>query len=392
MLAPTRMPDDNPQRPRRGTGRVTLQHVARACGVSPSAVSIVLNQTPLSLHMAEDTRRRVQETAERLGYRPNILARFLRKQRSEMVGIMVFDIADPFCTQILQGIQEELLATDYLPVIMDAQNQREHFERYLELLVDRRVDGVIVVANWLFVQIDTLRDFEKNGLPAVMVGREYSSQTTSSVLVDNEQGGYLALEHLYRLGHRRISVIRGPASLQDSERRWRGIRRFAAEVKLRLDPALVRKLPDAANPFAGYEGGHAAVDSILREGRQFTAVLAFDDLTACGAIRALREHDLLCPDDVSVIGFDDVPFAALTMPRLTTVRQHMKELGALSARTLLEAIRALIAADAAANGRDSGRTPRKAKVLPPQFIQPHVVQRESTASLPAPSERERKRR
>src|SRR5271165_3584793 len=141
---------------------VTLLYVARAIGFSASTVSIVLNNAPLSRHVALKTKEHIRKTALEMGYHPDAFARSLRRRRSHTIGVLVFDISDPFCLSLLRGIEQTLYTTPYLPIIMDADNRREQFERYLEMLLERRVEGVVVVANWLFAVIDPLSKIEKN--------------------------------------------------------------------------------------------------------------------------------------------------------------------------------------------------------------------------------------
>ncbi len=175
------------------SGRITLADVARESGFSSSTVSIVLNEAPLSRYVAAKTKVLIKETSKRLGYRPDAFARSLRRRRSLTIGIMVFDISDPFCTLILKGIQKTLQPTGYLPIIMDAYNEPKQFERYLEMMLERRLEGLIIVANWLFADIEMFGDLERERIPMVMVGRSMSIGSMSSVMVDNEAGGYAAL-------------------------------------------------------------------------------------------------------------------------------------------------------------------------------------------------------
>ncbi len=329
------------QEKKAGSGRTTLADVARASGFSVSTVSIVLNEAPLSRYVAEQTKQLIRKQAKQMGYRPDAFARSLRKQRSQTIGIMVFDISDPFCTLILKGIETVLAPTSYLPVIMDAHNEVKQFERYLEMLLERRVEGLIVVANWLFVDIQPLVNLEKERIPTILVGQKMQSGSMSSIMVDNEAGGYLALQHLYELGHREIAVVRGPIHLPDSNKRWAGMKRFAREARLKLAPKLIVDLPDNTDPNAGFDEGYAATQTLLNAKRRFTAIVAFDDMTAFGVVRALRQSGLRVPEDCSVIGFDDVPHAALLSPSLTTIRQPMAEMGRLAAKQLLQRTEAI---------------------------------------------------
>jgi len=346
---------------------VTLRDVAQESGVSAATVSIVLNNAPLARYIPPSTKDRIERAAKKLGYRPKDVSRFLSAKRNRTVGVMVFDITDPFCTLILRGIENSLYQASYLPILTDVHNQRGRFERYLEVLLARQVEALVFVANWLFVDIDLLADLEKRNIPAVMIVRELSG-SISSVMVDNEAGAHLAIEHLYSLGHRKIGFIRGPKMLADSAPRWRGVRSFARSVGLEIDPTLVVDLPDSLDPNSGFEGGFKITEEFLKHKKRFTAVMAFDDMTAFGAIRGLARAGLKVPEDCSVIGFDDVMLAGLSVPSLTTVRQPMEALGSAAVGIVLEAINSAI------EEREFEVVHRK---LPPE-----LVVRESTRSVP----------
>src|SRR5579862_4495988 len=159
---------------------VTMRDVAKASGFSPATVSIVLNNAPLARYIAPATKKRIEEAAKKLGYRPNAMARFLRSKRSHSVGVMFFDITDPFCTPILRGIENTLYQSSYVPIFADAQNQKNRFERYLEMLLEHHVDALIVVANWLFVDIQLLADVSKRNIPATTIGWELPGDTVGS--------------------------------------------------------------------------------------------------------------------------------------------------------------------------------------------------------------------
>src|SRR6266404_3087444 len=206
---------------------VTIRDVAKESGFSSTTVSIVLNNAPLARYIPAVTKKRIERAAQKLGYRPNQFARSLRSKRSHTVGVMVADMTDPYCTLVLRGIENTLYQSSYLPILTDVHNERSRFERYLEMLLDRRIEALIVLANWLFVDIDVLGDLEKSNIPTAMIGRELEAGTISSVTVDNELGARAALEHLYSLGHRKIAFIRGPRQLSDTEPRWRGVRTLA---------------------------------------------------------------------------------------------------------------------------------------------------------------------
>jgi len=322
------------------SGVITIRDVARESGYSASTVSIVLNNAPLSRYIPADTKSRIETAARSLGYRPNPLARSLRSQRSNIVGVMVFDIMDPFCTPILRGLENSLYQANFLSLLADAHNEPHRFERYLEMLLDRRVEGLIVIANWLVTDIKVLADLTEKQVPTVIAGREFEINTVSTVSVDNEGGASLALEHLYKLGHRDIAFLRGPKALTSSGQRWKGIRRFAQSSGLSLNAKHIAELPESLDPNSSFEAGTQLTTELLRRSKPFTALLAYDDVTALGALRALKKKGLRVPEDCSVIGFDDVAQAALSVPSLTTIRQPMEAMGAMSAGIVLDAIKA----------------------------------------------------
>ena len=355
------------RRPKSQEANVTIRDVARMSGFSSTTVSIVLNDAPLARYIPPATKNRITSAARKLGYRPNLFARSLRSNRSHTVGVMVFDMTDPYCTLILRGIENALYQASYLPIVTDVQNDRSRFERYLEMLLGRRVEGLIVLANWLFTDVNLLADLQKNSIPSVMIGLELNSDTVSSVIVDNEAGGAAAMEYIYKLGHRQIAVIRGPKTLSDTGPRWKGIRSFAQARGLELNPKLIVDLPESRDPMSGFEGGCRLVEDLLKSRRSFSAVLAFDDMSALGAVRALAKAGRRVPEQCSIVGFDDVPPASLCTPALTTVRQPMEAMGSTSVSILLEAI------DAMQKTRDFSALHRK--------VAPELVVRESTRSV-----------
>ncbi|HVT98364.1 MAG TPA: LacI family DNA-binding transcriptional regulator [Acidobacteriaceae bacterium] len=349
---------------KRASGHVTLSHVARACELSISTVSIVLSEAPLSRHVAEATRQRIRAMASRLGYHPDVHARSLRRRRTQTMGVLAYDLSDPFCIPVVHGIEEALQPAQYFALQVNAQGKRKLFDRYLRMILERRAEGVIVIASWIFEEADLLADIEKNHVPIVIVGRDLTARRIPSVLVDNKAGGVVAMQHLVSLGHRRIAIVRGPEELFDSEPRWQGFRCAAAEAGIDLDPRLVFQLPNRLDPRSSFEGGVQFAKEIVSSGISFTAVLAFDDLTALGMIRGLTEAGLRVPADCSVVGFDDILPAAVATPGLTTIRQPLEEMGQLAAERLLATLNP--------SDSDKKRYPRL------QMLAPQLVVRAST--------------
>jgi LacI family transcriptional regulator len=243
------------------------------------------------------------------------------------------------------------------------------------MLLNLRVEGLIVLANWLFMDVDILADLGKHSIPTVMIGHELKKGPVSSVIVDNETGARMALEHLYALGHREIAFIRGPKGLTDSAPRWRGIRKVADARGLSLDPNLIVDLPESQHPMSGFEAGFALTRRLIETGQQFTALMAFDDMSGFGALRALTQSGIAVPDQVSVIGFDDIAPASLYNPPMTTIRQPLGLMGQMAVEIALQAIK---------GGREAKDRAAIHRRLPPE-----LVVRESTKAL-APSEHARK--
>jgi len=349
----------------RKSGHVTLLDVARACNLSVSTVSIVLSEAPLSKNVAAATRTRIREAARRLGYHPDAYARTLRRRRSQTIGVLAYDLSDPFCTPIVQGIQTGLQPANYLPLLMDAQTQRKLFDSYLKMILEQRAEGVIVIASWVFEETNLMADLEKNHVPIVILGRDLTRRKIDSLLIDNRTGGALALQHLAELGHSQIAVIRGPEELFDSQPRWEGVRKAASDSGVKVDPRLVFQLPGLADPISGFEGGVQLAREMLSTHVPFSAVLAFDDLTALGVMRGLRDAGVRVPEDCSIVGFDDVLPGAVATPGVTTIRQPLKEMGLLAAKWCVEAI----------NTREGG----KARAVQLHKAAPQLVVRGSTA-------------
>lgn len=356
-----------PYSKRRPGSTVTIRDVAEESGFSATTVSIVLNNAPLARYIPSPTKTRIQKAAKKLGYHPNIFAKSLRSKRNHTVGVMVFDVTDPYCTLILRGIENTLYQASYLPILTDAHNERSRFERYLEMLLERRVEALIILANWLLIDINLLADLEKSEIPTVIIGRELESKSISSVIVDEEGGAYAALAHLHGLGHRKIAFVRGPKALLSSKKRWKGIQKFAQDTGLELDQKLIVDLPDQLSPNVGVEDAYRMTEELLKRKRHFTALMAYDDMTALGAIRALTRAGVKVPEQCSVIGFDDVTTAALFVPSLTTVRQPMEAMGAAGVNIILDGI------SARSDNREFASVQRK---LPSE-----LVPRESTRNV-----------
>lgn len=322
-----------------GNTMVTIRDVAEKSGFSVTTVSMVLSDGLAAKRISGRTRTHIWKVAKRLGYRPNLFARSLRSQRSHTVGVIVFDITDAYCTQILRGIENHLRPAGYFPLTTDLQNDRSQFQRCVDLLLGRRVEAMIAIANPAFLNIGLLAEFARRSVPAVVIGHELQRGPVSSIVVDNQSGTRQVLQHLYELGHRTVAFIKGPKSLIDSQQRWQGVESFAHDVSLNINPDLVVEIKGRNST---YVEGCELTEELLQHRPTFTALVAFDDLTACAAIRTLSKAGRRVPKDCSVVGFDDVPGSAFYNPPLTTVQQQLEMQGSLAAEIVEELIRAAV--------------------------------------------------
>ena len=316
---------------------VTLKTLAASLDLSPATVSVVLNRSPVADSIPQSTQDRVFDAARRLKYRPNYLARSLRRQRSFSVGVLVPEISEGYAAGVMSGIEGLLLQEGYFYLVASHRTKHDLLEEYLELLKDRLVEGFILVNTPLEKAPE---------LPAVAVSGHRALEGVTNVVVDHDLAATLALSHLAELGHRRIAFFKGHAHSADTEARWRGIRKAADSRGLELRSELVLELGSEVegkvfSPEESFEEGYAFGRQLLaidpRAGRRpFTALFAFNDVSAIGAMRAFLDAGLSVPDEVSVVGFDDIHSAAFQNPSLTTVRQPLREMGESASRILLE--------------------------------------------------------
>jgi DNA-binding LacI/PurR family transcriptional regulator len=316
-------------------GHVNLKMLAEHLQLSQTTISLVLNNSPSAKSIPKETRQRVLEAAERLNYRPNYFARSLRQSRSMSVGILAPDLSEGYFTRVMSGVVEELTQARYFYFTACHDWQPELMKEYPRMLVERAVDG--------FLLLNTPAELEVP-VPVVAISAHGNEPNVTHIVLDHLQAVEMALKHLYELGHRRIAFMRGPKVIPDSDFRWEGVQVAAQALGLNLDSELITRIDSGSwslktghhpmSPEIGYE----PMKQLLDKTREFTAVFCFNDIAAIGAIRALTEAGLGVPNDVSVVGFDDIQSAAFCTPSLTTVRQPLNEMGKRGAHLLLERI------------------------------------------------------
>ena len=300
-----------------------MKELSAYLGLSQSTVSRVINGGATAHRIAEATQRRVLEGRCNFGYEANIIARSLRQKRTFTVGVLVPEISEGYSTAVLGGIEDALLKEGLFYFVASHRHHDELLEAYPRLMISRAVDGIIAV--------DT-KVSEDIRVPVVAVSGHWHNQNAISVELDHMQAAHQALEHLQKLGHQRIAFIKGQAFSSDTSRRWRAIRENCKAVEYLLHADLTVQL---ISPEPGPDPGHQAAQELLSRKCPFSAIFSFNDVSAIGAISALREAGLQVPRDISVIGFDDVMFAATSHPPLTTVRQPLRQMGQMAAITLL---------------------------------------------------------
>lgn len=302
---------------------IALKELSAYLGLSPSTVSRVINGGATAHRIAETTQRRVLETAALFGYEANIIARSLRQKRTFTVGVLVPEISEGYSTAVLSGIEDALLKEGLFYFVASHRHHAELLEAYPRLMISRAVDGIIAVDTKVSEHIQ---------VPVVAVSGHWHNQHAISVELDHRLAAQQALEHLQKLGHTRIAFIKGQAFSSDTNRRWKAIREVAVSLGIPIHPELTVQLK---SPEPGPEPGHLAAQELLSRKSPFSAIFSFNDVSAVGAITALREAGLQVPRDVSIVGFDDVLFAATSHPPLTTIRQPLRRMGQMAATTLL---------------------------------------------------------
>ena len=305
----------------------TIQEVAEKAGVSPTTVSHVVNHSRV---VADETRLRVEAAMEALHYRPNALARSLRRGQTHTLGLILPDSANPFFAEIGHSIEAAAFAQGYSVILCNTEGDLDKEELYVDVLTKKQVDGMIFVAAG--EQTDSLRTLLHHKLPVVVVDRDLSNIDIDAVLTDNRQGGYLATKHLIDLGHTRIGCIAGPSHLTPSAQRVIGYRDALIDAGLPVDDDLITR--GDFHPESGYHAARSLLDRLAAP----TAIFACNDLMALGALRAAAEFDRVVPRDLAVVGFDDIELASFTSPPLTTIAQPKSDLGRLAVEWLIEHI------------------------------------------------------
>ena len=336
--------------------RTSLKFLGQYLGLSPSTVSFVLNDAP-GRSIPESTRERVRAAAALFNYQPSMVARTLRGQSMQTVGILLPELGEGYHALVIAGIGDMLMEKHYFHFTVQHRHKPGLIEAYPHLLQARGVDGIIAIDTHLTQPLP---------LPAVLIAGHTDLPGVTNVMLDHELAARLSLQHLVALGHRDIVFMKGQSVSTDTELRWRATAHVAQQLGLAFDEHLAVQLTiDSTSPEIAYPPIH----DLLEARRDFTAILCFNDVSAMGTIRALHDAGLRVPHDVSVLGFDDIQSASFHVPSLTTIRQPLKAMGSTAAAALLQKL--------------TGDPP------PPTIrIEPELIVRESTG--PATARRRRR--
>lgn len=329
---------------------ISLKKLAEHLGLNAGTISVVLNEVP-GRSIPQSTRDRIKAAAKEFNYQPSLLARSLRNRRTLTIGILVPELGDGYHTQVMGGIGDHLMEAGYFYFTAHHRHKKHLVEEYSQMLLGRGAEALIA--------IDTALEHTYS-VPVVAVAGHRELPGVTNIVLDHRFAAELALAHLHSLGHRRIAFIRGQPFSSDSDERWRTIVQVAKEIGIPVKQQLIVELDqDLSSPELGYP----VMQRLLATRERFTALVSFNDMAAIGAIRALEDFGLRVPEDVSVIGFDDIKVAAFSKPRLTTIRQPMSNIGRIAAQCVLNQLK--------------GLEPFRKQIT----VEPELVVRESTRAL-----------
>ncbi len=345
------------------TAPVTLKVLAARLNLDPATVSVVLNNVP-GRSIPETTRERIRTMARELNYHPSYIARSLRNRRTMMVGILTPVLSEGYHSEVMNGIFAQLIEQDYFNFIATHRHRPELVEKYPAMMASRGAEGILAIDTHLTGPLS---------VPAVSIAGHRTIPGVTNVLLDHRVAARLTLQHLYDLGHRRIAFMHGHPDSSDADIRWECLVAEARELGLEIERDLTIHISeDLTTPELGYP----VAKRLIENKRRFTAIVCFNDVAAIGVIRALHDAQIRVPEDVSVIGFDDVPYAAFHSPRLTTIRQPLSEMGALAASLLIDRM------SRQGSDQDMVQYPDQDRAKAEVTVEPTLVVRESTGIAP----------
>lgn len=332
--------------------KATIKDIARELGLSANTISRALRDMP---DISDETKALVRETAEKMAYHINIAASSLRTRNSKAIGVIVADIQNPLFSGAVKGVEFSCKASGYSMLLSNTNESYQEEVNALESMICRNVDGIILFPTMR--EDGTIHQLIERKIPFVLAGRKFSDIPTNVVVNDDMYGGYLAAEHLRVRGHSKFVYLAGPRHISSSLERYEGFRQYLRENGLAENSISLYETD------ATWQGGYQAVQELIEKGLDATAIFAFSDFIALGVLKALRDHGLRVPQDIAVIGHDDIDFCELTVPTLTTIDMSKFRLGKRAMETLLQEI-------------NSGS--KKGGQYQQIIMEPHLIVREST--------------
>lgn len=303
---------------------ITLKMVAERAGVSVNTVSRAINNKS---DINEETKKRVLKVAQELGYVQNATAVALRTKKTRTLGVVIADNRNPFYAEVLNGIEEAAREKNYHIILANTQRDYQKEEEAINLLLAKRVDGLLITP--VQDRNDDIKNLIEANIPFVIVGRDFKNIEVDAVYNDEVKGGFLATKYLIKKGHKRIALINGFLHKSPARGRLEGYKKALKEYGIPFDDSLV-SVGDI-----DVKDGYERTKQLLEKGLNFTAIFAYNDMMAFGAMRAIKEKGLRIPEDIGLVGYDDIPFSSLISPSLTTIRLKKQELGVESLKLLL---------------------------------------------------------
>ncbi|MEQ2129025.1 LacI family DNA-binding transcriptional regulator [Caldanaerobacter subterraneus KAk] len=333
---------------------VTIKDIARLANVSVTTVSRVINNKPEGV--SEETRQKILKLVKELGYQPNAIARGLVTKKTKTIGLIIPDISNPFFPDIARGVEDSAHIYGYNVFLCNTDDNLEKESEYIRALKEKYVDGIIFTSS-VPSDYQHIMELVRDGVPIVMMDRRMESEEIYGVFIDNYEGGYLATKHLIDLGHRKIGCITGPLKVKNARERLEGYKRALLDNGIEVDERLIFEGDYKIN------SGIIGTEKLLNDNKDITAIFACNDLMAYGAYKTIRSYGYKIPDDISVVGFDDILLSQIMEPQLTTIRQPAYDMGLTAARMLIKLI--------------EGKKVSKKIII----FKPQLVIRQSTASV-----------
>lgn len=317
---------------------VTLRELAKKADVSASTISKVLNEKTTRVPISEGTQERIRTLAKKFGYQPSILARALKTKKTEIVGVLVLDMSDPYYNTVLYEIDRTLDQYKHRLLLSSAYQSPRREELYIEMLQSKYIDGILIIGGPHPSGNRALRELKRTRVPVVSIGERWTGPKIGCVTINFASGGFKATEHLIKLGHRSIAHIAEEAPLLNVKTREDGYMSAMNKYDLSEQCSVQRSNRTA-------EGGYRAMKKVLEHPEVPSAVFCYNDIVALGVLRAIKEHDLRVPEDIAVIGFDDLPTSAYYEPPLTTMHVFQSESGKSGVELLMRMMKKEITND-----------------------------------------------